>query len=74
MIARNKRVGHDYEILNKLEVGVVLAGSEVKSLREGNVQFAMPMLGLMIVGNAGNMLYIGEYKRAGIFNHGYGSA
>ena len=38
-IARNRRAFHDYEVLEQLEVGLVLVGSEVKSLRAGNVSF-----------------------------------
>ncbi|HZZ78261.1 MAG TPA: SsrA-binding protein SmpB [Gemmataceae bacterium] len=33
-ICRNKRAFHEYEIFDKLECGVVLTGTEVKSLRE----------------------------------------
>ena len=33
-IARNKRAFHEYEILDTLECGIVLTGTEVKSLRE----------------------------------------
>lgn len=33
-ICRNKRAFHDYEVLDKLECGIVLTGTEVKSLRE----------------------------------------
>ena len=33
-IARNKRAFHEYAILDKLECGIVLTGTEVKSLRE----------------------------------------
>ena len=36
-IARNKKAYHDYEILEKLEVGIVLQGSEVKAIRQGRV-------------------------------------
>lgn len=36
-IARNKKALFDYEILEKFEAGIVLAGSEVKSLRMGRV-------------------------------------
>lgn len=36
-IAQNRRARHDYEILETFEAGLVLAGSEVKSLREGRV-------------------------------------
>ncbi|WP_166985333.1 SsrA-binding protein SmpB [Canibacter zhoujuaniae] len=35
LIASNKRARHDYHILDTYEAGVVLTGSEVKSLREG---------------------------------------
>src|SRR4029079_15922166 len=34
-VARNKRARHDYHILDTWEAGVVLTGSEVKSLRNG---------------------------------------
>lgn len=36
-VAQNRRARHDYDILDTMEAGVVLAGSEVKALREGNV-------------------------------------
>ena len=34
-VATNRRARHDYEILETIEAGVVLRGSEVKTLREG---------------------------------------
>ncbi|MCS6863815.1 MAG: SsrA-binding protein SmpB [Gemmataceae bacterium] len=34
-ICRNRRAFHDYEILDTLECGIVLVGTEVKSLRDG---------------------------------------
>ena len=36
----NRRARHDYTILDTLEVGVVLAGTEVKSVRAGNISLA----------------------------------
>src|SRR5947208_628356 len=36
VICRNKRAYHDYEVFDTLECGVVLVGTEVKSLREGS--------------------------------------
>lgn len=33
LVAQNKKAGHDYEILDKFEAGIVLSGSEVKALR-----------------------------------------
>jgi SsrA-binding protein len=35
-ICRNRRASHEYEILDKIECGIVLVGTEVKSLREGH--------------------------------------
>jgi SsrA-binding protein len=35
-ICRNRRATHDYEILDRLECGIVLVGTEVKSLRAGH--------------------------------------
>lgn len=37
VIANNKKAFHDYEILDKYEVGINLVGCEVKSLRNGEV-------------------------------------
>lgn len=34
-ICKNRRALHDYDILDRIECGVVLVGTEVKSLREG---------------------------------------
>ena len=38
-IAQNKRARYEYEIEDRIEAGVALQGWEVKSLREGKVQF-----------------------------------
>ena len=35
LIAENRRARHDYHLLERVEAGLVLTGSEVKSLREG---------------------------------------
>ncbi|HNM76811.1 MAG TPA: SsrA-binding protein SmpB [Tepidiformaceae bacterium] len=37
-IAQNRRARHDYEFLAKFEAGIVLTGSEIKSVREHRVQ------------------------------------
>lgn len=39
-VASNRRARHEYEILDTVEAGIVLTGSEVKSLRAGQVQLA----------------------------------
>lgn len=40
LIASYKRAYRDYDILDTVEAGMVLTGSEVKSLREGNAQIS----------------------------------
>jgi SsrA-binding protein len=38
LIADNRRARYDYELLERFEAGLVLTGTEVKSLRDGKVQ------------------------------------
>jgi SsrA-binding protein len=38
-VASNRRARHEYEILETVEAGLVLRGTEVKSLRQGQVNF-----------------------------------
>jgi len=39
LIATNKKARHNYAIESEYEAGIVLVGSEVKSIREGRVSF-----------------------------------
>jgi SsrA-binding protein len=39
IIATNRKARHEYHVLDRWEAGIVLAGPEVKSLREGKVSF-----------------------------------
>jgi SsrA-binding protein len=36
VVTRNRRAFHDYEILDRVEAGIALVGTEVKSLRDGH--------------------------------------
>jgi SsrA-binding protein len=38
VVASNRKARHNYEIVERFEAGIVLRGSEVKSLRAGQVQ------------------------------------
>jgi SsrA-binding protein len=40
VVSENRRARHDYEILDTLECGIALVGSEVKSLRGGHMSLA----------------------------------
>jgi hypothetical protein len=37
-VATNRRAGHKFELVEKMEAGIELRGSEVKSLRNGKAQ------------------------------------
>lgn len=39
IVSRNKKISRSYEIIDKLEAGIVLLGTEIKSIRDGNVSF-----------------------------------
>jgi SsrA-binding protein len=40
LIVDNRRARHDYQLLERVEAGIVLSGTEVKSLREGRARLA----------------------------------
>ena len=67
--AQNRKARHDYSIEDSLEVGIVLTGSEVKSLRAGratiNEAYATDQGGELFLINA----YIPQYEQAGPQNH-----
>jgi SsrA-binding protein len=45
-IATNRRARHDYEIEDQLEAGLVLSGTEVKSLREGRASLVQSFISI----------------------------
>lgn len=63
-VAKNRRARHDYSIEETMECGVVLMGTEVKSLRNGTVSlsdaYAAPKEGELWLMN----VHIGEYPNA----------
>jgi len=67
--AENRRARYDYSILDDLECGIVLEGSEVKSLREGQSNIAESYAAvengeLWLINS-----YIAPYDKARTFNH-----
>ena len=69
IIAQNRKARFEYELLEVFEAGIVLTGSEIKSIRTGkasiNEAFAGPMDGAIWLFNA----HIAEYPNAGIYQH-----
>jgi SsrA-binding protein len=69
MIAQNRKARHDYAIIDTYECGVVLTGTEVKSLRDGKAQIK-DAYALVRDGEVWLMgLYIPPYQAAARDNH-----
>jgi SsrA-binding protein len=69
VVARNRRARHEYDLLEKVEAGMVLTGTEVKSLRTGKASLEESYAGLE---NGEVWLYgcdIPEYLEANRMNH-----
>lgn len=66
-IAQNRKAYHDYEVIEKMEAGIALAGSEVKSIRAGKVNladsYAQCIHGEIFLHN----LHITNYKQSGLY-------
>ncbi len=69
VVAENRKARYNYTIEDTLEAGLVLTGSEVKSLRAGRANiaesYARAQEGEIFLVNA----HISEYKQAGPFGH-----
>lgn len=69
-IAANRKARHDYEIGERFEAGLVLRGSEVKSLREGKASLAEAYATVDENGEAWLIgAHIAEYDAANRLNH-----
>lgn len=69
IIARNKRARHDYQILDTWEAGIVLTGTEVKSLRDGKANLT-DSFGILKDGELFLLnLHISPYEQGNRFNH-----
>jgi len=69
VLVANRKARHDYEILETIEAGLVLVGTEVKSLRAGRANLG-DAYGVVEEGEAWLMqLHINPYAEANQFNH-----
>ncbi|MEA1994905.1 MAG: SsrA-binding protein SmpB [Campylobacterota bacterium] len=64
----NRKAYHDYEILETVEVGIVLRGAEVKSLREGTANLKGSYADIKDDEVWLLNFHISPYPQAGIFN------
>ena len=68
-IVKNKKARHDYFILSTYEAGIVLKGTEVKSIRETRINFKDSYVRvqdgeLWLIG-----MHISPYEKGNIYNH-----
>ncbi|MFW5807978.1 MAG: SsrA-binding protein SmpB [Spirochaetota bacterium] len=68
-IARNKRARFEYDILENFEAGIVLKGTEVKSLREGRVNINEAFAKIQNEEVFIQQMSISPYSRGNIHNH-----
>jgi SsrA-binding protein len=69
LIAENRRARHDYHLVERLEAGIALTGTEVKSARQGQVTLQRAFADLRdgelwLVG-----AHIAEYAQGNVANH-----
>jgi SsrA-binding protein len=68
-VAQNRRARHEYQIIETTEAGIVLKGSEVKSVRQGKVDisdcYASVKDGEVWLHN----MHVAAYQNAGALNH-----
>jgi SsrA-binding protein len=67
--AINKKAGHNYEILDKIETGIVLTGSEVKVVRQGKVSISDSYIKIKNGEAFVTGLHISAYESKGYASH-----
>lgn len=69
VVARNRKAARDYHLEDRLEAGLVLTGTEIKSIRAGRVSLAdgyvQPRNGELWLVN----VHVAPYEQAGRFGH-----
>src|SRR5574341_71937 len=69
IVVSNRKARHDYELLDSYEAGLVLTGSEIKSIRAGHVNlregFVQVLDSELLLVNT----HIASYEQAGVYGH-----
>lgn len=69
LIAQNRKARHDYAVLDTIEAGMVLKGTEIKAIRAGRINlkdgFARVRNGEVYLHN----VHISPYEQGNLFNH-----
>lgn len=67
-ITKNKKAFHDYFVLESLEAGIELKGTEVKSIRRGSINLKDSWCSVVKGELFVNGMHIGAYEQGNIFN------
>ena len=69
LIAQNRKARHDYTVIDTIEAGMVLQGTEIKAIRNGRMNlkdgFARVRNGEVFLHN----VHISPYEQGNLFNH-----
>ena len=68
VMARNREVYHEYFVEEEMEAGIELCGTEVKSIRQGNVTLKDSWCGIKNGELIVNQMHIAPYDHGNIFN------
>ena len=69
IVATNRKAGHEYFLLEHFEAGLVLQGTEIKSIRAGQISLAEAYV--RVDGREAWLMdaHVAPYEQAGRFNH-----
>lgn len=68
VMARNREAYHEYYVLEEIEAGIELCGTEVKSLRQGTLNLKDAWCGVKNGEMLLNQMHISPYEHGNIFN------
>ena len=68
IISQNRKANHNYFIIESIEAGIELYGTEVKSLRNGSVNLKDSWCSIIDGELFVNNMHIGAYEKGNIFN------
>ena len=68
IMARNREASHEYFIEEQFEAGIELCGTEVKSIRQGNLNLKDAWCGIKDGQLLVNQMHISPYEQGNIFN------
>jgi len=67
-VANNRKAYHEYHILEKFEAGVELYGTEVKSIRQGNINLKESFCAVKDGELFARGMHVSPYEKGNIFN------